>query len=302
MPELPEVEVVRSGLAQHTTGARFRNVEVLHPRANRGQEFPLPGLLHGAVIKQWCRRGKFLWAELTDGQALYVHLGMSGQMLVSKPGRVTSKHLRIRAELEVPSASGDAADAKDSGAAGITGHRAAGVDKRELAFVDQRTFGRWLVCEFSEEKPDLPEPAAHIAPDPFSPDFDLLAAARAVRKRRSAVKSVLLNQEIVSGIGNIYADEALWAAQIHPATPANKLLQRQAVALLEAAHDVMSRAVDAGGTSFDALYVNVNGGSGYFERSLNAYGQTGKLCLRCGNEITRIVINKRSSHFCAVCQ
>ncbi|MCT1634743.1 bifunctional DNA-formamidopyrimidine glycosylase/DNA-(apurinic or apyrimidinic site) lyase [Corynebacterium pseudodiphtheriticum] len=302
MPELPEVEVVRSGLAQHTTGARFCNVEVLHPRANRGQEFPLPGLLHGAVIKQWCRRGKFLWAELTDGQALYVHLGMSGQMLVGKPGQVTSKHLRIRAELEVPSASSDAADAKDSGAAGIASHRAAGVDKCELAFVDQRTFGRWLVCEFSEEKPDLPEPAAHIAPDPFSPDFDLLAAARAVRKRRSAVKSVLLNQEIVSGIGNIYADEALWAAQIHPATPANKLLQRQAVALLEAAHDVMSRALDAGGTSFDALYVNVNGGSGYFERSLNAYGQTGKPCLRCGNEITRIVINKRSSHFCAVCQ
>ena len=223
-------------------------------------------------------------------------------MLVGKPGQVTSKHLRIRAELEVPSASSDAADAKDSGAAGIADHRAAGVDKRELAFVDQRTFGRWLVCEFSEEKPDLPEPAAHIAPDPFSPDFDLLAAARAVRKRRSAVKTVLLNQEIVSGIGNIYADEALWAAQIHPATPANKLLQRQAVALLEAAHDVMSRALDAGGTSFDALYVNVNGGSGYFERSLNAYGQTGKPCLRCGNEITRIVINKRSSHFCAVCQ
>ncbi|MDK4241269.1 bifunctional DNA-formamidopyrimidine glycosylase/DNA-(apurinic or apyrimidinic site) lyase [Corynebacterium pseudodiphtheriticum] len=307
MPELPEVEVVRSGLAQHTTGARFCNVEVLHPRANRGQEFPLPGLLHGAVIKQWCRRGKFLWAELTDGQALYVHLGMSGQMLVGKPGQVTSKHLRIRAELEVPSASGDAADATAS-RAGTADHRAAsvdratGVDKRELAFVDQRTFGRWLVCEFSEEKPDLPEPAAHIAPDPFSPDFDLLAAARAVRKRRSAVKSVLLNQEIVSGIGNIYADEALWAAQIHPATPANKLLQRQAVALLEAAHDVMSRALDAGGTSFDALYVNVNGGSGYFERSLNAYGQTGKPCLRCGNEITRIVINKRSSHFCAVCQ
>lgn len=114
MPELPEVEVVRSGLAQHTTGARFCNVEVLHPRANRGQEFPLPGLLHGAVIKQWCRRGKFLWAELTDGQALYVHLGMSGQMLVGKPGQVTSKHLRIRAELEVPSASGDGDDATES--------------------------------------------------------------------------------------------------------------------------------------------------------------------------------------------
>lgn len=290
MPELPEVEVVRSGLAEHTTGARFGRVEVLHPRANRGQEFPLAGLLQDAVIKRWCRRGKFLWAELADGQALYVHLGMSGQMLVGKPGQVQSKHLRIRAELEVPTR------LVDDGSAGP------GVVKRELAFVDQRTFGRWLVCEFSQDNPDLPEPAAHIAPDPFSPDFDAVAAARALRKRRSAVKSVLLNQEIISGIGNIYADEALWAARIHPARPANKLLQREAVALVEAARDVMARALEAGGTSFDALYVNVNGGSGYFERSLNAYGQTGKPCRRCGNEITRIVINKRSCHFCAVCQ
>ena len=281
---------MRSGLAEHTTGARFGRVEVLHPRANRGQEFPLAGLLQDAVIKRWCRRGKFLWAELADGQALYVHLGMSGQMLVGEPGQVQSKHLRIRAELEVPTR------LVDDGSAGP------GVVKRELAFVDQRTFGRWLVCEFSQDNPDLPEPAAHIAPDPFSPDFDLVAAARALRKRRSAVKSVLLNQEIISGIGNIYADEALWAARIHPARPANKLLQREAVALVEAARDVMARALEAGGTSFDALYVNVNGGSGYFERSLNAYGQTGKPCRRCGNEITRIVINQRSCHFCAVCQ
>lgn len=281
---------MRSGLAEHTTGARFGKVEVLHPRANRGQEFPLAGLLQDAVIKRWCRRGKFLWAELADSQALYVHLGMSGQMLVGKPGQVQSKHLRIRAELEVPTR------LVDDGSAGP------GVVKRELAFVDQRTFGRWLVCEFSQDNPDLPEPAAHIAPDPFSPDFDLVAAARALRKRRSAVKSVLLNQEIISGIGNIYADEALWAARIHPARPANKLLQREAVALVEAARDVMARALEAGGTSFDALYVNVNGGSGYFERSLNAYGQTGKPCRRCGNEITRIVINQRSCHFCAVCQ
>lgn len=285
---------MRSGLAEHTTGARFGKIEVLHPRANRGQEFPLAGLLQDAVIKRWCRRGKFLWAELADGQALYVHLGMSGQMLVGEPGQVASTHLRIRAELQVPKRPVD--ESVDESSAG------SGVVKRELAFVDQRTFGRWLVCEFSPDRPDLPEPAAHIAPDPFSPDFDAVAAARALRKRRSAVKSVLLNQEIISGIGNIYADEALWAARIHPATPANKLLQREAVALVEAARDVMARALEAGGTSFDALYVNVNGGSGYFERSLNAYGQTGKPCRRCGNEITRIVINKRSCHFCAVCQ
>lgn len=290
MPELPEVEVVRSGLAEHTTGARFGKVEVLHPRANRGQEFPLAGLLQDAVIKRWCRRGKFLWAELADGQALYVHLGMSGQMLVGEPGQVDSTHLRIRAELEVPKRLVDGSSAGP------------GVVKRELAFVDQRTFGRWLVCEFSRDRPDLPEPAAHIAPDPFSPDFAVAVATRALRKRRSAVKSGLLNQEVISGIGNIYADEALWAARIHPARAANKLLQREAVALVEAAHDVMARALEAGGTSFDALYVNVNGGSGYFERSLNAYGQTGKPCRRCGNEITRIVINKRSCHFCAVCQ
>lgn len=276
MPELPEVEVVRRGLAEHVLGATFTQVRVLHPRANRGQDGALPALLVGRTVAAVRRRGKYLWLELDDGTALFVHLGMSGQMLVGQPGTCTSAHLRILAD--VTDASGRA---------------------RELAFVDQRTFGRWLHTTLVGS---VPAPVAHIARDPLEADFDTAAAARRIRKARSPIKTVLLNQEIVSGIGNIYADESLWAAGIKPARRAASLRQRDAVALLDASRDVMLRALDAGGTSFDALYVNVNGASGYFSRSLNVYGQTGAPCPRCGTPIARTVISGRSSHYCPRCQ
>lgn len=276
MPELPEVEVVRRGLEKHVVGARFDAVEVRHPRANRGQEAPLKSLLERAVVTGTRRRGKYLWLELDTGEALFVHLGMSGQMLVGSPGTCTSPHLRIRAELT--STSGESL---------------------ELAFVDQRTFGRWLVAPLVD---GVPQPVRHIACDPLEPDFDIVATARRVRKSSAAVKSVLLNQEIVSGIGNIYADESLWAARILPTRRASSLLQREVVALLEASREVMARALDAGGTSFDALYVDVNGASGYFSRSLNVYGQEGEPCPRCGASIVRVAFQNRSSHFCPRCQ
>lgn len=279
MPELPEVEVVRRGLEDHVIGARFDQVRVLHPRANRGQDAPLPPLLVGTTVVAARRRGKYLWLEL-DGadspSALFVHLGMSGQMLVGTPGSCTSKHLRIVAELT-----------------SVDGQPV------ELAFVDQRTFGRWLFAPLIDA---VPEPVRHIALDPLEPDFDAVAVARRMRKSSSAVKTVLLNQEIVSGIGNIYADESLWEAQIKPTKKASALRQQDAVRLLEAAHDVMTRALAAGGTSFDALYVNVDGASGYFARSLNVYGLEGEPCGRCGTPIARQSFQNRSSHYCPVCQ
>ncbi|GAB3695931.1 bifunctional DNA-formamidopyrimidine glycosylase/DNA-(apurinic or apyrimidinic site) lyase [Corynebacterium nasicanis] len=267
MPELPEVEVVRRGLEAHVLGGVFEDVEVLHPRANRGQDAPLADLLVGARVEALRRRGKYLWLDLGE-DALYVHLGMSGQMLI---GPTTSPHVRIRAD----------------------------VSGRELNFVDQRTFGRWL---YTPQVGGVPVPVAHIARDPLEADFDPVAVARLIRRKRSAIKAVLLNQEVVSGIGNIYADEALWQAGIAPTRRASSLLQREALLLLDAAADVMRRALAEGGTSFDSLYVNVNGESGYFSRSLNAYGREGEPCRRCGTPLRRIVVGGRSSHFCPECQ
>lgn len=271
MPELPEVESVRRGLVGYLPGHTFERVEVLHPRSNRGQLAPLAGLLVGRTVADVARRGKFMWLEF-EGEdrsdphrdVLHVHLGMSGQMRV---GEVSSKHVRVRATLS---------------------------EGLELSFIDQRTFGYWLYGPWSK--------IAHIAPDPLEPDFDVVATARRLRRKKSAAKVALMDQTVVSGIGNIYADEAFWAAGIRPTRRASSLLQREAVALLGAASDVMGRALAVGGTSFDALYVNVNGESGYFDRSLHAYGRDGEPCDRCGTPLTKIVLGGRGTHYCPKCQ
>ena len=269
MPELPEVEVVRRGLEPHIVGHVFNSVDVLHPRANRGQDAPLDAILRNHQISGIQRRGKYLWCEL-DGRdereddVLFMHLGMSGQLRI---GHTDSKHVRIRA------------------------HLSGGVD---LSFIDQRTFGYWLVAPLAK--------IDHIGPDPLSPGFDIVAAARKLRTKKTHVKTALLDQTIASGIGNIYADEALWRARVSPLRKANRLLQREAIAIYEAAAAVMTEALAQGGTSFDALYVNVNGESGYFSRSLHAYGRADEPCDECGTLLNRIVLNARSSHYCRVCQ
>lgn len=282
MPELPEVEVVRRGLDDHVVGSTFRSVEVLHPRAVRDNDVDLAEILPGLTITGTDRRGKFLWLTLSDGAALLVHLRMSGQMLVGDPGMVDSPHLRIRAE--------------------IKGHE--GV--KELAFVDQRTFGSWQYVPLTSPGPGAGRPVPvtipHIAPDPFEPEFDVVATARRMRTKNVAAKTLLLDQSVVSGIGSIYADEAMWAAGVKPMRKGRALRQRDAVALLEESRAVMARALEAGGTSFDSLYVNVNGASGYFARSLNAYGRADEPCARCGTPIARTVINGRSSYYCPSCQ
>lgn len=284
MPELPEVEVVRRGLAEHITGATIVGTEVLHPRAVRGQPGGAAALeagLENARIAALRRRGKYLWIDLEyprgpedSRRCLLVHLGMSGQMLLGEPGQVTSPHLRIRSLLVTE-----------------TGR------ELELSFVDQRTFGRWELTA-----PGVTDPVPHIAVDPLDAAFDAIHTARVIRKKRSEIKRVLLDQTVVSGIGNIYADEALWAAQVHPRKKATAMRQADVVALLDAAAEVMTRALAAGGTSFDDLYVNVNGASGYFSRSLNVYGREGEPCPRCGTPIVREQWTNRSSHFCPECQ
>ncbi|MDN6388023.1 MAG: bifunctional DNA-formamidopyrimidine glycosylase/DNA-(apurinic or apyrimidinic site) lyase [Corynebacterium sp.] len=274
MPELPEVEVVRAGLAEHILDATFLHTEVLHPRAVRGQDGGASALVAGldaAVVSQVCRRGKYLWLELGSRGNLLVHLGMSGQMLLGEPGQVVSPHVRIRSRLATV----------DGGAL-------------ELTFVDQRTCGRWELADG--------DPVPHIAVDPLDASFDEVDTARAIRRKRSEIKRVLLDQTVVSGIGNIYADEALWDAGVHPRKRASAMRQQDVLRVLQCAREVMERALAAGGTTFDDLYVNVNGASGYFSRSLNAYGRTGEPCHRCGTPMVREQWMNRSSHFCPVCQ
>jgi formamidopyrimidine-DNA glycosylase len=277
VPELPEVEVVRRGLEQHVVGRRLESVEVLHPRPVRRH---LPGAedfvtaLTGRLVTGARRRGKYLWLPLDSGDALLAHLGMSGQLLVQPVERPAERHLRVRFGLD-------------------------GDPRLELRFVDQRMFGGLSLAPGGAE---LPTEIAHIARDPLDPAFDDDAFVRRVRTRRSEVKRVLLDQTVVSGIGNIYADEALWRARLHGARPADRLRPVQVRALLESVRAVMTSALAQGGTSFDALYVNVNGESGYFSRSLEVYGQEGRPCSRCGTAIVRVAFTNRSSYYCPVCQ
>ena len=278
MPELPEVEVVRSGVERHVVGADVMRVDVLHPRPVRRDATGPEGFalaLAGRRIEAARRRGKYLWLPLDNGDALLAHLGMSGQLLVQPTGAPDERHLRVRLAL---------------------GGARAGL---ELRFVDQRMFGGLSV---SAGGAVLPPEIAHIARDALDPDFDDDAFVRRVRRRSAGVKRLLLDQTLVSGVGNIYADEALWRAGIHGDRPGDRLTGRQVRALLDHARAVMTQALGEGGTSFDSLYVNVNGESGYFDRSLHAYGREGEPCDRCGRPIRRIAFMNRSSYFCPGCQ
>jgi formamidopyrimidine-DNA glycosylase len=275
MPELPEVETVRRGLAHFLTGYTIRSAQDLHPRLLKPASIAPLSTVIGARITSINRRGKFMWFELDRDYALVAHLGMSGQFLIAQKDRPAPGHVRAQFQLS------------------------RGFNKRELAFSDQRTFG-WLSVE--ELTDGIPQSALHIAPDPFDPLFDRSTVISQMKSRKAAIKSVILNQEIMSGVGNIYADESLWRAKIHPEIPACDLSTKKIASLVDAAIEVMAEAIKAGGTSFDSLYINVNGESGFFETSLAAYGQEHQPCPRCGREIRRIAFGSRSSHFCPKCQ
>nr|WP_202433192.1 MULTISPECIES: bifunctional DNA-formamidopyrimidine glycosylase/DNA-(apurinic or apyrimidinic site) lyase [unclassified Streptomyces] len=279
VPELPEVEVVRRGLERWTAGRTVEAVEVLHPRAVRrhlagGADFAarLRGLRFGTAM----RRGKYLWVPLDEADSsLLGHLGMSGQLLVQPEDAVDEKHLRIRIRFD---------DALGT----------------ELRFVDQRTFGG---LSLHDNTPDgLPDVIAHIARDPLDPAFDDAAFHLALRLRRTTVKRALLDQSLISGVGNIYADEALWRSRLHYERPTASLTRPRTAELLGHVRAVMREALDQGGTSFDSLYVNVNGESGYFDRSLDAYGREDEPCRRCGTPMRRRPWMNRSSYFCPRCQ
>ena len=292
MPELPEVEVVRRGLQAHVVGKTMTAVRVHHPRAVRRHDAgpaDLTARLLGARISGTDRRGKYLWLLLDTQEtevgpkihpiqspdtALVVHLGMSGQMLLGTVPR--ADHVRISALLD---------------------------DGTVLSFADQRTFGGWLLADLvTVDGSVVPVPVAHLARDPLDPAFDADAVVKVLRRKHSELKRQLLDQTVVSGIGNIYADEALWRAKLHGARIAATLTRNQLLTVLDAAAEVMREALAKGGTSFDSLYVNVNGESGYFDRSLDAYGREGEPCRRCGAVMRREKFMNRSSFYCPRCQ
>ena len=284
MPELPEVETVRDGLQRWVAGRTIASVEVTHARAVRRHLAGAQDLvtrLVGARILAVSRRGKYLWLPL-DGrdECLVAHLGMSGQLLLQPPGAPSEKHLHVRIGFT------------DGG--------------RELRFVDQRTFGgvqvEALVPTLDRPEQRVPAAVAHIARDPMDPYFDATDFSQRLRRRNSAVKRALLDQTLLSGVGNIYADEALWRAKLHGERLGRSLRRAQVTELLGHVRAVLGAALQAGGTSFDALYVNVNGQSGYFDRSLAVYGREGEPCPRCGTAIRRSAFMNRSSFFCPNCQ
>ena len=276
MPELPEVETVRAGLARHVVGRTVASAAVLNPRAVRRDPAGPDGFTAAMVGRTFTgaeRRGKYLWFALDDEEALLAHLGMSGQLLVGDPERPLSPHVRARFTFS------------DGGP--------------DLRFTDQRTFGHLMLAPLAG---DVPAPIAHIAPDPLEAAFAADQFAARLHRRKTGIKRALLDQSLISGIGNISADEALWRARLHGARPTEDLRPAEVSRLLAAVREVLTEALKAGGTSFDALYVNVNGESGYFDRSLNAYGREGEPCARCGTAIRRDAFMNRSSYSCPRCQ
>ncbi|RNI23272.1 bifunctional DNA-formamidopyrimidine glycosylase/DNA-(apurinic or apyrimidinic site) lyase [Flexivirga caeni] len=295
MPELPEVEVVRRGVATHVVGRAFTEVHLSgHRVARRHVAGPLDlaDRLRGQSVSAARRRGKYLWLELSgahdgaaaadgvagSGEALVIHLGMSGQLLVEAPDAPREKHAHAVFDLS---------------------------DGRQLRFVDQRTFGGLQLVPLTDDPfgpGTVPAIITHIAPDPLEAAFDQHSVSRALRRRHTQLKRALLDQSLVSGIGNIYADEALWRARLHGERATEKLSSAAVRDVLGHATEVMTEALGRGGTSFDSLYVDVNGASGYFERSLNAYGRQGKPCRRCGTLMVRESFMNRSSFSCPRCQ
>jgi formamidopyrimidine-DNA glycosylase len=275
VPELPEVETVRSGLEKHVVGRKIESVQVLHPRAVRRHlagPADFAARLRGRQFDGARRRGKYLWLPVGD-DALLAHLGMSGQLLVGPPEAPLSPHVRVRFTF---------AD-----------------DGPDLRFTDQRTFGHLLLAA---DGAVLPPIIAHIAPDPLESAFDPVWFASRLHSRQTGIKRALLDQSLISGVGNIYADEALWRTKLHFARAADQLRAGEVTGLIDAVREVFAEALLAGGTSFDSLYVNVNGESGYFDRSLNVYGRAGEPCPRCGTPIRRDPFMNRSSYTCPKCQ
>jgi formamidopyrimidine-DNA glycosylase len=276
MPELPEVETVRRGLNQLTLGRKITGGEVLLPRT-LAHPFSLVEFDRGIAaraIKCWNRRGKYLLATLDNGSTLAVHLRMTGQLLWVNADTPLAPHTRLRFYFE---------------------------GAKELRFIDTRTFGKiwWIPAEVAPER--VITALQTLGPEPLGHDFTPEAFYSLCRRSRRPIKTFLLDQTVVAGIGNIYADEALFKSGIDPRTLANELTIAQTKNLTNAIIYVLGEAIDRGGTSFSD-FLHVTGMNGNYGAVAWVYGRTGEECRVCGTAIDRVKLGGRSSHFCPKCQ
>lgn len=283
MPELPEVETVRRGLAERVLGRRIERVEVGRERAVRrtGPERVITGLL-GCRITAAERRGKYIVCPLDSGESLMVHLRMSGQLRIDPIDAPRPVHSHVNLRL-----------ASSPGSPIV----------EELRFVDPRTFGEVVVFAPDEVDRLVPE-LARLGPDPLRDTITLADLRARLAVTRRGAKAVLLDQSVIAGIGNIYSDEILHRAGIHPLRPANRIGRGPAQRLLRSIDEVLNEAVAAGGSTLrDAQYVDPAGRSGSFQRSHRVYGRAGEICVTCGRGHVRVAtVAGRTGHWCGVCQ
>lgn len=275
MPELPEVETIRRDLSQLVVGRRIVAVDVAWPGSLRDAGSEFERRLTGAGFTGFSRRAKMLVATLDTGDRLLVHLKMSGRLVVVAAKTPRHRHTRITFQL-------------DSG--------------EELRFIDMRKFG-YIKLIPAGEPADIPE-FARLGPEPLAPEFTLAAWIDLVSSRRSSrrsIKATLLDQSFLAGLGNIYVDEILHAAGIHPARPVAGLMAADVERIYPQIRRILSDAITARGTTF-SQYVDGTGRSGGFAEKLHVYGRQGGECRRCQAEIAKTRVAGRGTHFCPGCQ
>ena len=277
MPELPEVETVRRGLQRHVVGRRIERVEVGRERSVRrtSREAVIAGLTD-TVVDAADRRGKYLLLPLDSGDTAMIHLRMSGQVLLAPAGAERPPHTHVVLHLD---------------------------DGHEAWFVDPRTFGEVVVFDPDHVDVELPE-LARLGVDPIAEPFDVAALRRAFGTTSRALKPLLLDQHVVAGIGNIYADEILHRSCLRPDRPASSLDRRRLSTLQRSIVDVLTEAIEAGGSTLgDAQYVDLMGEGGSYQDDHRVYGRGGERCLSCGRGwIRRSVAGGRGTHWCPICQ
>lgn len=277
MPELPEVEIVVQGLNQMILGEKIKTVEVRWPRIIESPTVEdFKNQLEGQVFEEVKRRGKFILFYLTD------------DVLIS--------HLRMEGKYQVVDPKNEVEDPFDSKHTHVIFHLESG---EELRYLDVRKFGRMSLVPKGQEFKH--KSLAKLGPEPVAEEFKLDAMQEFLTRRTKAIKGVLLDQHIVVGIGNIYADEILYEAKIHPSRPANSLTAAEEELLYKAIISILAKAVKKGGTTIRS-YENAFGENGNYQDYLKVYGKTGEDCPRCGTPIEKIKIAGRGTHFCPTCQ
>ena len=275
MPELPEVETTRRQLEPALVGRTFTSVEVSHARTarNNASKGEVVARLNGRRIQSVGRHGKYLVLDLNDGYKMVAHLGMSGRFVLSGPEDELQAHTHFVANLD---------------------------DGTQLRFIDPRTFG--FIGAYDEDELESTG-LGRLGPDAWFNPPDTAGLLSSLQGRTAPVKALLLDQGPIAGLGNIYADEALYVARIHPLTPGGRLDEDSVNRLLSAVREVLTSALESGGTTLgDSAYLLPDGRAGENMPSLNVYGRHGEPCRRCGTSIERIVVRARSTHFCPECQ